>query len=61
MRFSPLFLAALLAAGCSKVPESGAAKKVGEQPRQVVDKAAADVGKALQQGADARREADEKK
>ena len=61
MRLLPLLVAALLMAGCGKVPESGAAKKIGEQPKQVVDKAAADVGKALQQGADARREADEKK
>ena len=42
--------AALALAACgSKTPESDAAKKLGEQPKQMVDKAAADVNKAMQQ------------
>jgi hypothetical protein len=45
---------------CSKTPESEAAKKIGEQPKQIIDKAAADVNKALQKGAEARREAEKK-
>jgi hypothetical protein len=61
MRFSPVFAAAFLLLGCSKIPESDAAKKVGEQPKQVIDKASADVGRALQQGEDARRAAEERK
>ena len=49
-----------LVSSCSKTPESEAAKKVGEQPKQIVDKAAADVNKALQTGAAARQDAEKK-
>ncbi|MGH8764901.1 MAG: hypothetical protein ACRET8_04230 [Burkholderiales bacterium] len=34
--------------GCSKTPESQAAKKLGEQPKQIVDKVTNDVTKAMQ-------------
>ncbi len=50
--------AAALLLGCAdKVPESEAAKKVGEIPKQVVDKAAADTAKAMQQDAERNRDA----
>jgi hypothetical protein len=46
-------------AGCGdKVPESEAARRVGEAPKQVVDKAAADAARAVEQGAARNREAD---
>ena len=63
MRFALFVLGGMVlaASACGKLPESESAKKIGAQPKQVVDKASADVNKALQQGADARREADEKK
>jgi hypothetical protein len=48
-----------LVAGCGdKVPESQAARRVGEAPKQVVDKAAADTAKAMEQAAARNREAD---
>ena len=44
-----LLAALALAAACGdKVPQSEAAKKVGDQPKQIIDKAATDVGKAMQ-------------
>ena len=53
--------AAILLSGCGdKVPQSGAAKKVGDQPKQVVDRAAQDAAKVLQQGADRTADADKK-
>jgi hypothetical protein len=55
-----LLCAASLASCGDKVPESEAAKKLGAQPRQVIDKAAADVQKALQQGAERRSDAEKK-
>ncbi len=49
--------AAGLLIGCGdKVPESEAAKKVGEIPKQIVDKAAADTAKAVQQDAERNRD-----
>jgi len=45
---------------CSKTPESETAKKIGQQPKQIIDKAAADVNKALKTGTEARREAEKK-
>ncbi len=50
--------AAWLLFGCGdKVPESQAAKSVGEVPKQIVDKAAADTAKAMQQDAERNRDA----
>jgi len=48
------FLIPLLTlSGCSdKVPESNPAKQVGEAPKQIVDKVAADAAAAVSQGAD---------
>ncbi len=56
------WLAALCAvgllAGCGdKVPESKASQKMGEVPKQIVDKAAADTAKAMQQDAERNRDA----
>jgi PBP1b-binding outer membrane lipoprotein LpoB len=48
---------ALLLAGCT--PEQS--KSVGAAPKQTVDKATADVNKAMQQETDRQREAEEKK
>jgi hypothetical protein len=47
-------------AGCGdKVPESAAARQAGTAPKQAVDKVLQDTGKALQQGGDRARDADE--
>ena len=45
---------------CSKTPESETAKQIGQQPKQVVDKAAADVTKALKTGTEARQSSEKK-
>jgi hypothetical protein len=46
-----LFMSVLLVAACGdKVPESAAAKKAGDVPKQTVDRATTDVNKAMQQG-----------
>jgi PBP1b-binding outer membrane lipoprotein LpoB len=48
-RIDLVLLVAVALAGCGdKVPESSAAKKVGEQPKQIVDKVTTDVTKAMQ-------------
>jgi len=46
--------------GCSKTPESQTAVEVGKKPKQIIDKASADVNKALQTGTAARQEAEKK-
>jgi hypothetical protein len=49
-----------LLAGCGDtVPESAAARQAGGAPKQLVEKAALDAAKALEQGAARIREADE--
>jgi len=50
----------LLAACGEKVPQSRAAKKIGDIPKQTVDKAAAGVNDALKQGSE-RLKADDRK
>jgi hypothetical protein len=40
-----------------KVPESQAAKRVGEAPKQIIDKAASDAAAAIQQGEERTRKA----
>ena len=61
MRFlSFAFLMVSLFPGCSKTPESETAKKIGEQPKQIVDKVISDVNKAMQKGAEQRQEAEKK-
>ena len=53
--------AAFVLSGCGdKVPQSEAAKKVGDQPKQAVDRAAQDAARVLQQGADRTADADRK-
>jgi hypothetical protein len=52
-------LVMLLLGGCGdKVPESQAAKRLGEVPKQVVDKAATDSAQAMQRGAERNRDAE---
>ena len=61
MRFWGFFLVFLvMISACTKTPESETAKKIGEQPKQIIDKASADVNKALQTGTAARQEAEKK-
>lgn len=52
---------ALLAACGDKVPESRAAKDVGNIPKQIVDKATTGVENATTQGADRLKDAEAKK
>ena len=40
--------AVFLLSACSKTPESETAKKIGEQPKQIVDKVTTDLNKAMQ-------------
>ena len=54
------FSMVFLISGCSKTPESETAKKIGEQPKQLVDKAAGDVGKAMQKEEQRQQEAEKK-
>ena len=50
-RIEALLVVALLLAACGdKVPESEAAKRLGQQPKKIVDRVTTDVGKAMQQG-----------
>jgi hypothetical protein len=55
-----LVLAALLCACGDKVPESQAARKIGEQPKQLLNKVEADVNKSLQKGMEQRIQAEKK-
>ena len=50
-----------LAACGDKVPESKAAKELGNVPKQTLDKATSGVNQALTQNADKLKEAEEKK
>lgn len=45
---------------CNKLPESETAKKVGAQPKQLVDKVSGDVNKAMQQAAERQQSAEKK-
>jgi len=58
-----LLLASLLVlAACGeKVPESGAAKQVGDAPRQIVDKVAADAAAAAIQGGERSKSEEDRK
>ena len=51
----------LLSACGEKVPESKAAKELGNIPKQTLDKASSGVNQALTQNADKLKEAEEKK
>ena len=50
----PLFSA------CSKTPESETAKKIGEQPKQILDKVTTDVNKAMQKETERQQSAEKK-
>ena len=54
------FLIVLFISGCSKTPESESAKKIGEQPKQLVDKVTGDVNKAMQKEEQRQQEAEKK-
>ena len=59
-KFLLVFGVMFLISGCSKMPESETAKKVGEQPKQIIDKVTADVNKAIQKDLERRQEAEKK-
>ena len=50
LRTKALIAVVLLAACGDKIPESEAAKRLGQQPKKIVDRVTTDVGKAMQQG-----------
>ncbi len=53
--------AALGIGGCGdKLPQSEAAKKAGEQPRQLLNQVESDVNKALHKGIERRQQAEKK-
>jgi hypothetical protein len=55
-------IAFLLLAGCGdKVPESKAAKEVGNAPKQTVDKAASGVGDAMSKASERAKDEGDKK
>ena len=57
-----VFSALLCLTACGdKVPESKAAKDLGNIPKQTIDKATTDVNQALSKGAEKMKEAEEKK
>ena len=57
-----LALALINLSACGdKVPESQAAKEIGNIPKQTIDKAASGVDKALTQGAERLKDGAEKK
>lgn len=51
----------LMVACGDKTHEADAARKLGAAPKQIVDRATTDVGKALEQSADRSRDAEEGK
>lgn len=60
LAISVLALAMLAACG-DKVPESKAAKEIGNLPKQTMDKAVSGVENAMTQGADRLKDGDAKK
>lgn len=56
-----LAIAILLIAGCGdRIPESKAAKELGNAPKQAIDKVTSGADAAIRQGADRAREEDKK-
>ena len=55
MRTALLCLALGLAACGDKVPESEAARRIGQQPKKTLDSVSSKVGNAMQQGQDSER------
>jgi len=61
-RISAPVLVCLLAAACGdKVPESEAAKRIGQQPKKTIDSVSSKVGNLMQQGQDSERLKEEQK
>ena len=59
---SAVVLVSLLVAACGdKVPESEAAKRIGQQPKKTVDSISSKVGNLMQQGQDSERLKEEQK
>jgi len=51
LRRTSLLIALLLIAACGdKVPESEAARRIGQQPKKTVDSVSSKVGNLMQQG-----------
>ena len=62
MKLFVAVLCAVLVTACGdKVPESKAAKELGNVPKQTMDKAVTGVEAGMAQGAERNKEADEKK
>jgi hypothetical protein len=62
VRASALSVGMVLVAGCGdKVPESEVARKLGNAPKEIIDKSVADVNQAVKQGAERSGDADAKK
>jgi len=60
-RIDLVFAVAVALAGCGdKLPESAAAKKIGEQPKQIIDKVTSDVNKAMQKETERQQSAEKK-
>jgi hypothetical protein len=54
-------LVAFFVAACGdKLPESEASRKLGEQPKQLLNKVESDVNKSLQKGMEQRIQAEKK-
>ena len=52
---------AVALAGCGdKLPQSTAAQKLGEQPKQIIDKVSGDTAKAMQQATERQQNAEKK-
>jgi hypothetical protein len=61
MKYVSLMIVAMMLAGCGdKVPESKAAKDLGNIPKQTMDRASTGVDSAIQQGVDRMKEEDKK-
>jgi hypothetical protein len=61
MRKLPVLLLIAFAAACGdKVPESKAAREIGNIPKQTIDKAASGIDAAAQQATDRFKEEDKK-
>ena len=59
-RILTLVVCLILAACGEKVPESKAAKEIGNIPKQTIDRATTGVDGAIQQGAERMKEEDKK-
>lgn len=60
--FSLSLLVLFVLAACGdKVPESSAAKQVGDAPKQIVDKVATDAATAISQSAERSKSEEDKK